>query len=101
MIYGVNRNSVPDVFDSKNVYNDKPVNKSAKQQNFDTANFSAALGKEQTKVKDMVGKISQQAHTRPTYQELDSIKSQVENGTYKPNSEDIAARMLLLVGEYA
>ncbi len=100
MIYSVNRNNVPDVFDSKGVYSDKPINKVSKQQNFDTANFSATLGEEQTKIKDMVGHISQKAHIRPTYQELEDIKGQIENGTYKPSSKDIAARMLLLGDNY-
>ena len=47
-------------------------------------------------MQDLTAQISQQVRVRPTHQELQELRRQVEEGTYLPDSSEIAARMLLL-----
>ncbi len=98
MVYRVNGSGSPLLYNTKN--NDAVKANgfavAGKQQNFDTSDFAAALNEEQTRIKDVVGSISQKAHIRPTFNELEAIKNTVDSGAYAINSEEIAARMLLM-----
>ncbi len=98
MIYRVNASGSPLLYNTKNsdVSKASGVSGVGKQQKFDTADFAGALSEEQARIKDVVGTISQKAHVRPTFNELEEIKGFVDDGTYKVNSEEIAARMLFM-----
>ena len=65
-------------------------------QNFDLVQFSSRMTGLEGRVQDLSAQISQQARVRPTHQELQELRRQVEEGTYLPDSSEIAARMLLL-----
>ena len=65
-------------------------------QNFDQVYFSDRLTGLEGQVKDLTAKLSEELRVRPTRQEIQSLRQQVEEGTYRPDAEEIAARMLLL-----
>ncbi len=98
MFYRVGLNASAPVYNAKNKDGSKVASQStgSKQHNFDTINFASTLSEEQTRIKDFVSTIAQKAHVRPTFQELDNLKSLVDSGEYTPNSEEIATRMLLM-----
>ncbi len=98
MFYNVNMGTVPKAYGAsqKSTAKVKGVQDAPKTTSFDTFDVSMALSDEQAKVKGLVGQISQSVRVRPTAQELDTLKAQVQDGTYKPNVSEIAARMMLL-----
>ncbi len=79
-------------------------NKNASQQalqksrgsNYDQVDFSANLSSTESKVKGMVADISGKARIRPTMGELDALRQQVADGTYKIDSENIVSKILLV-----
>lgn len=65
-------------------------------QRYDQVEFSSCLDETQRRIKETVGHISQDIRSRVTAQDLEELRRQVADGTYQPNSREIAARMLLL-----
>ncbi len=99
MFYKVNLGNTMPVYNKKSTDSSKlsAFNATGKQQNFDTIDFASKLSEEQARTKDVVGSISQKAHIRPTFQELDNLKNLVDSGEYKPDSKEIASRMLMMI----
>ena len=50
---------------------------------------------EETRMKELVGRISQEIRIRPTCREIESLQAQIREGRYQPDPQEIAARMLL------
>lgn len=65
-------------------------------QRYDQVEFSFCLDDTQRRVKETVGRLSQEIRCRVTAQNLEALRQQVAEGTYQPNAREIAARMLLL-----
>ena len=65
-------------------------------QHYDQVQFSSHLSEAEKRVKETVGQISRQIRTRPSRQELESLREQVSSGTYQVDAREIAARMLLM-----
>ena len=53
---------------------------------------------EETRMKELVGRISQEIRIRPTCREIESLQAQIREGRYQPDPQEIAARMLLQKG---
>ena len=53
---------------------------------------------EETRMKELVGRISQEIRIRPTCREIESLQVQIREGRYQPDPQEIAARMLLQKG---
>lgn len=65
-------------------------------QRYDQVQFSFHLGETEKRVKETVGRLSQEVRARVTTQDVDRLRQQVADGTYQPNAGEIAARMLLV-----
>ena len=46
--------------------------------------------------KELVGGLAREIRVRPTNGDLEALKQQIKEGAYRPNPQEIAARMLLL-----
>lgn len=66
------------------------------EQHYDQVQFSSHLDEMEKRVKETVGRVSQEIRIRPTHQELAELREQVASGTYQINPQEIAARMLLV-----
>lgn len=64
--------------------------------NFDQVEFSRHLSGMERRVRELTGQLSQQVLARPTSGEIAALREQVDQGTYRPDASEIAARMLLL-----
>ena len=65
-------------------------------QRYDQVAFSSHLDETERRVKETVGRLSQEIRSRVTAQDLDDLRRQVADGSYQPDAREIAARMLLL-----
>ena len=65
-------------------------------QHYDQFEFSDRLEEMERKHKELVGQISQKIRIRPTNGQLEELQKQIRAGTYRPDPQEIAARMLLL-----
>ena len=65
-------------------------------QRYDQIQFSSHLDETERRVKETVGRLSQEIRTRVTTQDVERLQKQVASGQYQPNAREIAARMLLL-----
>lgn len=74
---------------------DLPTPVSTEQQ-YDQIRFSSHLDETSRRVKETVGRLSQEIRTQVTTQDVERLRQQVANGEYQPSSQEIAARMLLL-----
>ena len=65
----------------------------AERQVYDQFQLSIQPSGEETRMKELVGRISQEI--RPTCREIESLQAQIREGRYQPDPQEIAARMLL------
>lgn len=65
-------------------------------QHYDQFEFSERLEGMERERKELVGRISQEIRIRPTNSQLEELQKQIRAGTYQPEPQEIAARMLLL-----
>ena len=70
------------------------------EQRYDQIQFSSHLDETGKRVKETVGRLSQEIRTQVTTQDVERLRQQVSSGEYQPSSREIAARMLLLRGDY-
>lgn len=79
------------------LYNRKsdPATSLPTEQRYDQVQFSAHLDETQKRVKETVGRLSQEIRTQVTTQDVERLRQQVANGEYQPLPGEIAARMLL------
>lgn len=68
----------------------------APEQRYDQVQFSSCLDQTVRRLKEAVGHISQEVRTQTTTQDLEQLRRQVLSGQYRPNPQEIAARMLLI-----
>ena len=66
------------------------------RQKYDQFQLSDRLDGKEKRIQDLVGQISKEIRRRPTCNELSALQKQIKDGTYQPNSYEIAARMLLI-----
>lgn len=66
------------------------------EQRYDQVQFSSHLDETEKRVKETVGRLSQEIRTQVTTQDIERLRQQVQSGEYQPASREIAARMLLL-----
>ena len=64
-------------------------------QHYDQVQFSSHLSEAEKRVRETAGQITRQIRTRPSRQELETLRQQVSSGTYQVDAKEIAARMLL------
>lgn len=64
-------------------------------QVYDQFQLSIQPSGEETRMKELVGRISQEIRIRPTCREIESLQAQIREGRYQPDPQEIAARMLL------
>ena len=64
-------------------------------QRYDQVQFSHHLDETEKRMKETVGQISRTIRLRPARQELEELRQQVISGSYQPDPQEIAARMLL------
>ena len=62
---------------------------------YDQFQLSIQPSGEETRMKELVGRISQEIRIRPTCREIESLQAQIREGRYQPDPQEIAARMLL------
>ena len=67
----------------------------AERQVYDQFQLSIQPSGEETRMKEHVGRISQEIRIRPTCREIESLQAQIREGRYQPDPQEIAARMLL------
>ena len=67
----------------------------AERQVYDQFQLSIQPSGEETRMKELVGRISQEIRIRPTCREIESLQAQIREGRYQPDPQEIAARMLL------
>ncbi len=65
-------------------------------QHYDQVQFSSHLSEAEKRVRETAGQIPRQIRTRPSRQELETLRQQVSSGTYQVDAKEIAARMLLM-----
>nr|WP_326189262.1 flagellar biosynthesis anti-sigma factor FlgM [uncultured Oscillibacter sp.] len=65
-------------------------------QHYDQVQFSSHLSEAEKRVRETAGQITRQIRTRPSRQELETLRQQVSSGTYQVDAKEIAARMLLM-----
>lgn len=65
------------------------------EQRYDQVQFSSHLDETGKRVKETVGRMSQEIRSRITTQDVDRLRQQVASGEYQPAPREIAARMLL------
>ena len=65
-------------------------------QSFDQVQFPDRLTGLGGQVQELTARLPQEVRVRPTRQELQNLREQVEKGSYRPDAGEIAARMLLL-----
>ena len=65
-------------------------------QHYDQVQFSSHLSEAEKRVRETAGQITRQIRTRPSRQDLESLRQQVSSGAYQPDAREIAARMLLI-----
>ena len=65
-------------------------------QHYDQVQFSSHLSETEKRVRETAGQITRQIRTRPSRQELETLRQQVSSGTYQVDAKEIAARMLLM-----
>ena len=70
----------------------------AERKVYDQFQLSIQPGGEETRMKELVGRISQEIRIRPTCREIESLQAQIREGRYQPDPQEIAARMLLQKG---
>lgn len=68
-------------------------------KNFDQFQCETQMSPEEIRMRQTVGRISQQVQIRPTRHEIETLQQQVQDGTYQPDVREIAARMLMISGE--
>ena len=68
------------------------------RQVYDQFQLSIQPSGEETRMKELVGRISQEIRIRPTCREIESLQAQIREGRYQPDPQEIAARMLLQKG---
>ena len=66
------------------------------EQRYDQIQFSSHLDETVRRVKETVGRLSQEIRAQVTTQDVERLRQQVASGAYQPSSREIAARMLLL-----
>ena len=71
---------------------------STSRQVYDQFQLSIQPSGEETRMKELVGRISQEIRIRPTCREIESLQAQIREGRYQPDPQEIAARMLLQKG---
>lgn len=64
-------------------------------QRYDQVDFSMHLDETEKRIKETVGQVSRAIRLRPARQELEELRRQVMDGSYQPDPQEIAARMLL------
>ena len=86
---------------SSSLYNRKSdlSNPVPAEQRYDQIQFSSHLDETGKRVKETVGRLSQEIRTQVTTQDVERLRRQVANGEYQPSCREIAARMLLLRGD--
>ena len=68
------------------------------EQRYDQIQFSAHLDETGKRVRETVGRLSQEARARVTTRDVEQLRRQVASGEYQPSAHEIAARMLLVRG---
>ena len=58
--------------------------------------MTSHLSEAEKRVRETAGQITRQIRTRPSRQELETLRQQVSSGTYQVDAKEIAARMLLM-----
>ena len=66
---------------------------------YDSVRFSTPLVGQEARVQELTAQLASQLRVRPSRAELSGLQQQIADGSYHPDSREIAARMLLLVGE--
>lgn len=79
-------------------YSRKPDSSAAvtQGQRYDQIQFSSCMDETEKKVKQVVGRLSQEIRSRVSARDLEDLCGQVADGSYQPDPREIAARMLLL-----
>ena len=72
--------------------------RTAGEHKYDSASFSAS-GTERSVFMDTVSRLSQDVRTATTTGAIQDLRQQVASGTYAPDPEAIAGRILFLVGD--
>lgn len=71
------------------------------RQNYDQFEFLEQPEGQEKRFRELVAQIAGEIRLHPTRGQLSQLKSQIEDGTYQPDPQEIAARMLLTVKEDA
>lgn len=66
------------------------------EQRYDQVEFSTCMDDTERRVRETVGHLAQEIRTQVTSQDIETLRQQVADGSYRPDAEGIAARMLLL-----
>lgn len=65
------------------------------RQSFDQVSFSACLSEDQARVRGLADQLTQQVRSRPSSAELNSLRQQIQEGSYHIDTDRIAANILL------
>lgn len=76
--------------------NTTPAESRPVTQHFDQIEISNRPTGEEKRILDLASRLAREVRTRPTRAELESLKEQVQSGSYTPDPREIAASMLLV-----
>ena len=69
------------------------------RQNYDQFLCSPQPAGEEGRIRETVNQISQRIRIRPTRHEISLLQRQIQDGTYQPDTREIATRILLMDSE--
>ena len=73
-----------------------PAPQTSVEPQYDHMEFSTQLGDTERRVRETVGRLSQEIRTHISSQDLEDLRQQVSSGQYQPSSHETASRMLLM-----
>lgn len=65
------------------------------RQSFDQVSFSTQLSGDQARTRGLADQLVQQVRSRPSSAELDALRQQIQEGSYRIDADRIAANILL------
>lgn len=66
------------------------------EHQYDHMEFSTNLGDTERRMRETVGRLSQEVRTHISSQYLEELRQQVSSGQYQPSTHKTASRMLLM-----
>ena len=77
-----------------------PAPQTSVEPQYDHMEFSTQLGGTERRIRETVGRLSQEIRTHVSSRDLEELRQQIASGQYHPSSQETASRMLLMRGDH-